>query len=495
MRWGNTGALGAQLFLVPIFAFVLLIQGAAVAQTAPRSERGMLDWAHEDMVGALNILIPERMAELDVPGLSLAIVKEGEIVWSSGFGTAARDGSPVSADTIFEAASLGKPVTAYGVMMMVNDKKLFLDGPLSQNLEAPWVSDRLGHEVITLRHVLTHSSGLSNFIRCCSRGIWSDPGAEFSYSGVGYMYAQHVMEEMAAKPFDLLMRERVLMPLGMSSTGFGLSPALADKVAVGHVPAYYLLLVFFLPFLLVFGVLSIVTALVVWLVLERVFLRRTDFILPAIGAVALAPAAIYMVAGGAALALVLMAVVVYLVLVGLAAGLLVALFGVLGLLGPGDGELARGPGSQRWMAIVLAAVLAVGASVPLVTRNIAAPASAPDYVNAASSLRSTANDLARFMIGFMDAKGLGKAARDRMVAEAVPVGEGISWGLGIAKRVTPQGETLWQWGSNPGYESLMVMDMERRAGVVILTNSYYGAPLVQEIAGHVLGEAPGWSLY
>lgn len=479
-------------------ATVAVLTGPAAAQDA-RSEGGMIAWPRDDMVRALEILIPERMAELDVPGLALAIVADGEIVWEAGFGSSAApdDASgeaPVTAYTLFEAASLGKPVAAYGAMMLVRDGTLALDAPLSHSLDAPWLPDARDHEAITLRHVLTHSSGLSNFIRCCGRGTWSEPGAEFGYSGVGYMYLQHVLETTTGEPFERLMKPLVFAPLGMESSGYALAPPLLDTIARGHVPAYYPILAFFVPFSLLLGLFVIVTVLVVWIGLDRSRLRPGDFAVPLGLALLVTPVPIYLLLGGAAAALSVGVALFYAVAVAGGSGLIVALFGFLGLMGPEEGVLARGRPARRALMTAIAAGLAIALSIPFIQFNLAVPASPPDNVNAASSLRSTAHDLGRFVGAFVDATALGTEMRDRMAREQVAVGGGISWGLGIGVRRSAAGETLWQWGSNPGFESLMVIDPGRRAGVVVLTNAVYGAPLVQEIAGHVLGEEPGWAL-
>ena len=102
------------------------------------------------------------------------------------------------------------------------------------------------------------------------------------------------------------------------------------------------------------------------------------------------------------------------------------------------------------------------------------------------------------MAGFIDGAVIGPEWRARMVSERVEIGtrDGahIGWGLGFGTRETATSLTVWQWGSNVGSKSLMVIDPSRRAGVVILTNAESGATLAQEVASHVLGIDGPWRL-
>jgi CubicO group peptidase (beta-lactamase class C family) len=125
----------------------------------------------------------------------------------------------IDADTIFEAASLSKPVFASAVLRLIREKALDLDQPLCRIL--PLTPDPRAN-AITARHLLSHSSGLQNW-----RNPQSDrfefafpPGEQFSYSGEGYFYLQRVVEKITGTPFARYMRETVLDPLGMARSSY-----------------------------------------------------------------------------------------------------------------------------------------------------------------------------------------------------------------------------------------------------------------------------------
>lgn len=472
-------------------AFCLPAQAALPGE----QEGGMLSWPREEMAQALSLYLPRRMAEEDVRGLSIAVIADGQIVFEQGYGVADVFGSePVTANTLFEAASLGKPVAAVGALSMVRDGLLELDTPLGAKLAEPWLGDGDDHELITLRHVLTHTSGLTNFIRCCSDESWTHPGDAFSYSGVGFMYMGHVMSVVEEKPFESVMRARVLEPLGMASSGFGLAEPLVPTVARGFIPFYQTLLALFLPLLLLALVSALVTYLVVRFGLNRLKLEPVDFapavFVSAVGTLAL----IWLLLGGWALLFILANVAVYLFLFSLGVLVLMTAFAFLGFLGPADGTLSRGGQQTNPVAVAIAFGLVFLVSLLFMERNTPVPATAGDAINPASSLRASAHDLGLFVEGLIRGDVLGDQLRDRIFAENVPIGSEIGWGLGLGTRDGRTGRTAWQWGSNPGFQSLMVIDLERRAGIVVLTNSSSAGPLVQEVAGHVMGEAPGWSL-
>ena len=104
--------------------------------------------------------IPELMKKGNMPGLAIAVIRKGKTSWVRGFGVKeTKTGVPVTEDTIFEAASLSKPVFAYGVLKLVEQRKLGLDVPLTTYLPKPYIEgdDRLNK--ITARIVLSHRTG------------------------------------------------------------------------------------------------------------------------------------------------------------------------------------------------------------------------------------------------------------------------------------------------------------------------------------------------
>lgn len=173
------------------------------------------------IIAQLEKNIPALMKEGDVPGLAIALVRNGELVWQRGFGVKnAKTNEPVNDSTVFEAASLSKPVFAYAVMKLVDAGKFDLDKPLNQYLPGNYdVGDdpRLGQ--ITARHVLSHTTGFPNW-RNGKLKIHFRPGERFSYSGEGFVYLSKVIEHVTGEKFNDFMKRMVFEPLGMASSSY-----------------------------------------------------------------------------------------------------------------------------------------------------------------------------------------------------------------------------------------------------------------------------------
>jgi CubicO group peptidase (beta-lactamase class C family) len=169
--------------------------------------------------------VPHLLREADVPGISVALIRDGKLIWSGAFGVMNTETKkPVTAETVFEAASLSKPVFAYAVMKLVDEGKLNLDTPLNKYLGNNYdvVNDKRIN-LITARHVLSHTSGFPN---------WRDndgtktllihftPGEKFSYSGEGIVYLSKVVEKITGLPFEDFMQRYALGPLGMQASSY-----------------------------------------------------------------------------------------------------------------------------------------------------------------------------------------------------------------------------------------------------------------------------------
>lgn len=168
----------------------------------------------------LDTLLPRLMRDADIPGLSIAVVKDGQIMYSRAFGVRSADTrEPVDAHTVFSAASLSKPLFAFGVMQLVEEGKFDLDRPLYQYLPYEDIAGDDRYKQITARMVLSHSSGFPNWRRG-NLEILFPPGERFSYSGEGFVYLQKVIEKVTGKGMEAWMQEQVIKPLGMTDSGF-----------------------------------------------------------------------------------------------------------------------------------------------------------------------------------------------------------------------------------------------------------------------------------
>ena len=165
--------------------------------------------------------IPGLIKQGGVPGISIAVIRGGKTTWVHGFGVKnEKSGEPVTAETIFEAASLSKPVFAYGVLKLVEEGKLELDVPLTTYLPKPYIEGDERLTKITARIVLSHRTGFPNWRDADKLLIYFTPGERFSYSGEGYVYLQRVVEHITGKPLNEYMTEAVFKPLGMTNSSY-----------------------------------------------------------------------------------------------------------------------------------------------------------------------------------------------------------------------------------------------------------------------------------
>jgi CubicO group peptidase (beta-lactamase class C family) len=162
--------------------------------------------------------IPEIMRVEGVPGLQIAVIRGGEVTDFESFGVM-RNGSdrPVTSETIFEAASLTKPVFAYLVMKLAEDGMLDLDAPLEDIVEPPAAGPPERAKELTARLILSHRTGFPNWYR--GKGLPTlkpSQGRLFAYSGMAYEYLKLCVEESTG-PLNETMKEWLFRPLGMES--------------------------------------------------------------------------------------------------------------------------------------------------------------------------------------------------------------------------------------------------------------------------------------
>lgn len=183
----------------------------------------------------LEEVLPRLMEGTGVPGISIAVIRGGETAWTGNYGVMnSETGQPVTDATIFEAASLSKPVFAYGVLKLVDERIVDLDKPLYEYLGKDYVEDERIRKV-TARMVLNHSPGFPNWRgRGKDLSFINDPGEKYSYSGEGFVYLQRVVEHLTEKPLNDYMNEAVFEPLGMSSSSFIWQDLYDKTCATGH---------------------------------------------------------------------------------------------------------------------------------------------------------------------------------------------------------------------------------------------------------------------
>lgn len=189
--------------------------------------------------------VEARMAHYNVPGVSVAVLDGGEVAWARGWGAADMEtGAPVTPETLFQAASISKPVAALAALGLVEEGTLSLDAPVNEFLTSWKVPDNdfTADSAVTLRGLLTHTAGLTVWgfpgyrkdeafapgqavatNRQVLEGegntaavrVYKVPGTSWQYSGGGYTVMEQMVEDVTGLPFDEAMRVRVLEPAGM----------------------------------------------------------------------------------------------------------------------------------------------------------------------------------------------------------------------------------------------------------------------------------------
>ena len=208
----------------------------------------------EPLESELVRIVPRIMKTSNIPGSSVAIIRNGKLSWCNGFGVKSRaSNDPVNDDTIFEIASVSKTVFAYAVMKLCEKEILSLDVPLVKYLPKPIMEADPQFELITARHILSHTSGLQDW-RTSSEPlkIHFRPGTDFMYSGEGYYYLQSVVTQLTGKvnldncgnyeaglkicATDIgdYLTSNVLIPNGMNSSGYVWTPQLGKNEALAH---------------------------------------------------------------------------------------------------------------------------------------------------------------------------------------------------------------------------------------------------------------------
>jgi CubicO group peptidase (beta-lactamase class C family) len=228
MKWSGMSMRTATV-LVAVVASLSIRSPVLRAQSGPTIDT-------KATISQLEHDIPDLMKKGGVPGLAIAVIRGGKTTWVHGFGVKnAKVGQPVTAETVFEAASLSKPVFTYGVLKLVDRGKLGLDVPLTTYLPKPYIDGDERLVKITARIVLSHRTGFPNW-----RGddgalpIYFTPGERFSYSGEGYIYLQRVVEHITGKPLNEYMAEAVFTPLGMTNSSYVWRPDFDTLTATGH---------------------------------------------------------------------------------------------------------------------------------------------------------------------------------------------------------------------------------------------------------------------
>ncbi len=200
-------------------------------------------------------LVGEQMEEWAVPGVTVGLLRDGQIeTWGFGL-TNIETGQAATADTLFQIGSITKVFTATVIMQFVDEGKLDLDAPVKRALPAFRLQDEAATETVTVRHLLTHTGGFfgDRFRRedksdygmgddALRRALaefhtlrqYTPPGETWSYCNTGFQALGGIIEAFTEQTVEQAIRERVLTPLGLERSFFFPHEAITYAVSVGH---------------------------------------------------------------------------------------------------------------------------------------------------------------------------------------------------------------------------------------------------------------------
>ena len=210
---------------------------------------------------AVHAELLSRMADLHVPGVTIAAISAGHIDWARGYGVAELRGSAVTPKTLFSAESMSKPVTALAVLKLYEQHKIKLDRNVNDYLKR-WKlpeSSLPGPKTVTVRQLLTHTSGIGTHngelydpskplptllndldgvppSRTPAVRIEETPGVKFHYANGGYEVLQLLIEDVTGESFTSFVDENILKPAGMTRSSYAvpLSDNLAGQAATAY---------------------------------------------------------------------------------------------------------------------------------------------------------------------------------------------------------------------------------------------------------------------
>ncbi len=209
---------------------VVLFVGLGISAAAP-----CLAQADTAFPGLAQQMLDAKVVELDLVGVSVAIAKDGVLVWEGGAGLRDRERNlPAGPDMVHRIASITKAMTATAVMQLVESGEVDLEGPLQDYVPSFPESDK---GVLRIHHLLNHTSGIRHYFGrenrpteryeslqeamqvFQDRELWFPPGEKFLYTTYGYTVLGAVIESASGRSYEDYMQEHVFVPAGMTHTG------------------------------------------------------------------------------------------------------------------------------------------------------------------------------------------------------------------------------------------------------------------------------------
>lgn len=204
-----------------LFLLLIILLGGLQGAYAQTIKTAPVDLAFEKK-------LPDWLKETNVPAAGIGIIENGKLKYTKVFGELRKGGptrpsSPAPQNTIFQVASLTKPVVEILTLKLVTIGKWDLDEPLAHYWVDPDVQNDPRHKKLTTRHVLTHQSGFPNwrFLNETKKlEFMAEPGTKVNYSGEGLEYLRRALEKKFNEPIERLAQKHLFQPYGMKDTRF-----------------------------------------------------------------------------------------------------------------------------------------------------------------------------------------------------------------------------------------------------------------------------------
>ncbi len=211
------------------------LQAAGIGATGAWARHPVLgDQLVSSRLGDLDDYVAKAMVRWDVPGLAIAIVQEGKLLHARGYGVrSAGEDAPVDVETVFPIASCTKSFTAAAIAKLIDNGKVKWDDPISKHLPTLQLSDTELTAKMTIRHALSHRTGLPTANMLWRSGAFDDnqilsrlrwlkavaaPGEKFIYNNLIYLVLGKLVELVSGQRWNDFLHSELFVPLGMKST-------------------------------------------------------------------------------------------------------------------------------------------------------------------------------------------------------------------------------------------------------------------------------------
>ncbi|MFZ4163783.1 serine hydrolase domain-containing protein [Brevundimonas sp. NPDC058933] len=242
-----------KLASAPVFSLTAVIAFSAALAVSAGMASATIAASPLPTVRQVDAYVEIGMKDLHVPGAAVALFSQGKVTDVRGLGHA-QEGAPVTPQTPFQLGSVSKSFTALIVLQLADEGLLSLDDPISKHLPSFRTRDKAGSDLITIRHLLNHRSGLSTLdgnrsqsttyrgpdamgrasARLSSATLQSTAGKQFAYSNANYTLLAHLIETVDRRSFEEAVEARIFSRLGMRNSFVQTPKPGSSRPAVGH---------------------------------------------------------------------------------------------------------------------------------------------------------------------------------------------------------------------------------------------------------------------